>query len=313
MSALSPRLFVTVALALGLGLLTEAQVRFRFVRAPAPSGATPCAHCFFETSFLPEDGWTVDRVHNGGPCSGNGLGGGSDTTNPSFQAGITQGLNDDATGGGCTNVTTAANYPGGRGGRGNAFYVGDTQVNDVSGALVYTFANMPNFVGTTTNELWARMYVQYEAGVGMFNSSGHKTVYFTGSNCGAGVAGCYTLFEGAGDMRLTRAGVNFYGLLANYGFANLMGGSNSSDGQWHLFEYHWKSESSGSAADGVVEWWLDGTLRFADSTVDYNNFGSGFAAFLLPENGHFITPQNPAYIRYDDIALSTVQRIGGFS
>jgi len=148
----------------------------------------------------------------------------------------------------------------------------------------------------------------------MASSSGHKTLYMNSDFCHTGSSSCYMLFEGSSAMRLTRDGTNFDNQLSSYGYSSLMGGANSGDNTWHCFEYHWKAETTSSNSNGVFEWWLDGTLRYSHTSVDYNTTGAGngFAGFTLPNNGDFTTPGgNAAAIDYDDIALSVTQRIGG--
>lgn len=277
--------------------------------SPVVAGPSTCAHCFFETSFSTDDaaGWSGDVYDD---ICGAGYAG--------IQSGVAEG-GDDLVDGNCTGIISAANHAAGRGGLGERFWFGDT-LNEVSGAVVINFTDTSlaaNACASSPCTLWMRWYVRYASGMAIASSSGHKTVYFSGSRC-AGGGGCYWLFGspgGAEASRVTRAGVNFLSDdTPTQGFDDVIGGgSNSSDGLWHCFEYQMTMESDGTATDGIARWWVDDTLIFDNDALDWNTAGTGWSGFELPQNGIF-TPGSGTNdpIDYDDIALSVTQRVGCF-
>lgn len=183
-------------------------------------------------------------------------------------------------------ITTAANYSGGGGGRGQRHWVSnDKNVN--SGSLSVSFA--------TQTEIYVRYYFRYQPGITMlFNSVPQKMIYFGNSiYCGLGPT----------IVRLTVNGTDFDngGI---WGYNDLMGGTTGDD-QWHWMEWHLNLNT------GVVQAWFDGVLRLDLNTVNYAGRTGDFTSFSYPENGQFgITPGIDLYQDVDDLAISTTGPIG---
>lgn len=271
------------------------------VAAPLTTSGITCAQlgvtCIFETSFTSAQGWTTDRVHDFG-CGGAGLDG--------VQTGIKQENDEAAIEGHCEEVVSAANYSGGAGGRGQRHWIDDGAVN-ASGFLLYDWTDLT----TRKTEVWIRYFIRTNAGIGL--TVDHRPNYFNGSNCQSGGGSCYFLFESpTGGLRVTVDGGNFANTLADYDWNTLFSG-NKGDGNWHCYEFHAKSETaSGTSLTGVGEWWIDGTLRYQNTAIDWNNFGDGFGGIVIPESGNFNTTGGTAYpMDIDDIAVSATSRIRG--
>jgi hypothetical protein len=84
-------------------------------------------------------------------------------------------------------------------------------------------------------------------------------------------------------------------------------GNKTSDGQWHLYEVHLKTDTNGS--NGIAEMWIDGVRR-----LSYSNayFGSvGFNDITIGENGFAPNNGRCMAVDYDDIVVSTTGPIGG--
>ena len=197
-------------------------------------------------------------------------------------------------------ITLAANYPGGGGGRGQRHWIGDG-TNSTSGSIRYSVP--------TTKEIYVRWYVRWQSGLSLPSNNGsHKAIYFAGSGCGATANGCYFLLE-KDRLRTTVGGYNFYDPSNNLGWNQLHGGTTTptpSDGNWHCFEIHAKSETSTGASNGIAQWWIDGVLRHNTNSVSYKNTADGFNDFTLPSNGVFTTVGGAdMYSDIDDVVVST--------
>jgi hypothetical protein len=197
-------------------------------------------------------------------------------------------------------ITTAANYPSGGGGRGQRHWHGNG-TNNTSGSISYTITN-------PSTELWARWHYRYQSGTAMASSGGsHKVIYFRGAGCNGNSGGCYFLFDGQTALRITVAGTNF-GNGGTYGWNDLMGGVNSADGLWHCNEVHVKVVGAGTS---IAQWWIDGVLRLDQSSVNFGGTGVGFDSFFLPENAVLTTPGGADMFEdIDDVALQTTGPIG---
>ena len=82
-------------------------------------------------------------------------------------------------------------------------------------------------------------------------------------------------------------------------------GGPTGDGQWHLYEYHLKQ----NGAAGTVEVWVDG-VRYLNLT-NANLGSSRWRSFTVGSYQSEVWGWAPdCYTDYDDIAVSTVGRIG---
>jgi hypothetical protein len=196
-------------------------------------------------------------------------------------------------------ITTAANYGGGSGGRGQRHWIGNG-TNNNSGSIGYSFS--------PTNELWVRWYVRWQPGFALASSGGsQKVLYFAGGGCGQ-PNGCYFQFESSA-FKMVVAG-HLYATYS-YGWNTLNGGNNSATGNWYCFEIHVKSETSSGAGNGIAQWWVDGVLRHDHRNVNFGNSSTGFSFFMLPSNAVAATVGGQdMYNDIDDVTVSKTGRIG---
>lgn len=195
-------------------------------------------------------------------------------------------------------ITSAANYPDGNGGKGQRHWVGDG-VNQNSGSLKKEFS----FV---QSELWIRWYMRYESGF-KWNPLGYdKWLYIDVGDNDAVIPQWY----GSDKVNIHSAvygndGQNHPSPEGN-GWNTIMNGP-TSDGQFHCYEIHIKMDTNGY--NGVAEMWVDGVKKIEYTDVDYGTT-SGWAWFVIGSNQS--TPDNGRnmYVDFDDIAVSNAGYIG---
>jgi hypothetical protein len=225
-------------------------------------------------------------------CDGQGKGGDWQTSNSSAEQ-----------------ITAAANYPGGGGGRGQRHWIGQSSPGpNNSGGVNYSFAQQ-------VQEVWIRFYVRWERGLKLGGNTqpiarNHKIVYFAGGNCGY-PSGCY--FDiGGGHFAFV---VNGRSTLVGSGWDGMFNGSDApSDGRWMMMEFHMKNET-GSQNNGIAQWWIDGQLVLDQRNLDFAG-STGFWGFILPSNHQFTTVNGACCDMYediDDIAIRTTGPIGPVS
>jgi len=203
-------------------------------------------------------------------------------------------------------ITSAANYPGGGGGRGQRHWIGQSSGNtNGSGSVSFGFPEV--------QEIYVQWYVRWQAGLKLGGNTppiarAHKVIYFAGGGCGSGVAGCYFDVQGS-VFGFILAGTPYH---AGTGWDGMFGGSNApSDGRWILMEVHLKN-STGGLNNGIAQWWVDGVLRLNFSNVDMKG-STGFSSFSLPENHQFTTVGGACCDMFediDDVAIRTTGPIG---
>ena len=153
-------------------------------------------------------------------------------------------------------ITSAANYPGGGGGRGQRHWIGQSSGNtNGSGSISYSWNGR-------VQEIYVRWYVRWEAGLRLGGDTPpgsvrqHKLIYFNGSGCGSAVAGCVFDVEG-NSWSFTIAGTSFnQALNGNTGWDGLFrcsGYTCQSDGRWIRLEIHLLNETSGPANNGRAQ------------------------------------------------------------
>jgi hypothetical protein len=210
-------------------------------------------------------------------------------------------------------ITTDANNPGGGGGKGERHWVGPDVdgAHQNSGGLVVTFTS-----GVT--EYWVRWYMRFESGFTWNNPyiNGYKVIYL---NTAAGLKNYILIGYGTNGSFCYRnqypsnpAHSKNYCPSPSWGFSNIYGG-NVSDGSWHCYEMHIKSESGYGIEDGVVEVWVDGIRRLYSTAVDHGLIGAGLTqtGFLIGSNiSGFLSTSVDMYVDYDDIAVSNTGYIG---
>jgi hypothetical protein len=200
-------------------------------------------------------------------------------------------------------ITASANYSGGVGGKGQRHWLGDG-VNNISGGLWLSFLS-------SQSEIWVRWYMRYEKGF-QWNPylMNQKILYFDPTSLPRLVVEYY----GQNRLRIySHASIRpSYASVGN-GWNTVManGGTDArrnktSDGQWHLWEFHVKIDTNGT--DGVLELWIDN-----NKVIDVTNANLAavpLGGVLIGSNG--FTPGNGRcmYVDFDDITISTTRTIG---
>ena len=196
-------------------------------------------------------------------------------------------------------ITASANYSGGAGGKGQRHWLGDGS-NNVSGGLSASFPS-------SQSEIWVRWYMRYEQG---FQWNPYlvyqKILYFDPTSLPRLVVEYY----GPDRLRIySHASIRpSYASVGN-GWNTIMAngstdanGNKTSDGQWHLWEFHVKIDTNGT--DGVLELWIDN-----NKVIDVNNAdlaAAPLSSLLIGSNA--ATPGNGRcmYVDYDDIIISGI-------
>jgi hypothetical protein len=199
-------------------------------------------------------------------------------------------------------ITAAANYSGGGGGRGFRHWVGDG-LNNAGGGIQVSWISV--------SEIWFRYYIRFQSGFrwGSGVSPNMKTIYCNYAEPGTFYFG---LHEGVigGHVEADPSGGNG-NHHSNVSWAQWQGGS-TGDGNFHVLEVHAKMNTTGSSPDGIFEFWLNGNLLYRSSTVHFSNAtGTRFNNCKVGENHN--NPQNggvDVYVDFDDIAVSNVGYIG---
>lgn len=189
-------------------------------------------------------------------------------------------------------ITAAANYPGGGGGKGFRHWRGNGGNNTGGGVTIALPAPV--------TEMWVRFYMRFSLG---FAWTGGAPLYTKDNYWGGCGSGCVIFgIQGSNSW-----GVNYNGTTnhpSSRTWAQSQGGA-TGDGQWHLYEYHLKQ--NGTAA--TIEIWIDDVRYLNKTNADLGN--TPWSSFKLGENQATVTGCVPdCYTDYDDIAISTVGRIG---
>ncbi len=205
--------------------------------------------------------------------------------------------------GNITQVTPAANYPGGGGGNGLRFWDGDG--NNSHSAFPEVFFPSPQ------KELWFRWYMRYQQGY-VWNPLNYAKHLYVWSAAGSSSSnGAIPEFAWANNYRIyaeaPSGGTSYSG---NTGWQSLFG--TASDGSWHCYEIHIKMDTN--QANGIAEMWLDGVNQFSVTNANFSG-GNGTAAqgwLYVDIKSNQSSPSNGTcmYVDYDDIAISTTSRIG---
>ena len=202
--------------------------------------------------------------------------------------------------GNMTQVSAAANYPGGGGGNGLRFWDGD------GGNMHSSFPEV--FFPSPQKELWFRWYMRYQQGYRWNPLNYAKHLYiFTQSPSNAVIPE----YAWANKYRLGAqaigAGASYTG---NTGWQSLYG--TASDGSWHCYEVHIKMDTG--QANGIAEFWIDGVNQASTGNANFS-YGDTTAAqgwLHVDIKSNQSSPSNGTcmYVDYDDIAISTTGRIG---
>ncbi|WP_028585959.1 hypothetical protein [Desulfogranum mediterraneum] len=186
-----------------------------------------------------------------------------------------------------TQITTAANYPGGAGGKGQRKWVGPG-TNNGSGGISIRF-------NSAKTEFWMRWYMRWETGFGFFRE--YKSLYIYPPS-GTGMV--FQFMDRSGNMRL-------YSTVQSYrhtgGFGDKFYPTKTSDGSWHMFEVHF------NIPNGVYQYWVDGELMGNFSNVDFGAINS-ISRITVGSNSKDVANSRSMYIDHDDIAIRSSGPIG---
>ena len=199
-------------------------------------------------------------------------------------------------------ITAAANHPSGGGGKGQRHWLGDG-INNVSGGMRIPLASFEP-------ELWLRWYMRYEHGFTWNTLVNQKILYI---NVG-GPNAVVVHYAWSDELQISsRDYGGYYASGPGNGWNTIMAaggtdarGNKTSDGKWHLYEAHIKTDTNG--ADGIAEMWVDGIQRV---NVTNANFGArGWGDIVIGSNG--FTPSNGRCmaVDFDDFAIRTTGPIG---
>lgn len=229
--------------------------------------------CLFETSFTTAQGWTSDTQQFGTGC-GSGFSG--------IQPGVGNNGAWTTASGSCDEVTTAANYPGGAGGRGFRHYRGNGSDNNGGGMMI----TLP----TGMTEVWYSLRIRFSSGFQWVGGTPHytKDLYWHTSS-GYLVAG-----HQGGGWGFDVGGHDNYGGTENW---TTLYSSGTADGLWHCLDFYH------NIANSTARVWVDGVKVLDKSGVNYTGF-STFTHFQLGEN-QAIVNGGDYYTDYDDLRIDT--------
>ncbi len=201
-------------------------------------------------------------------------------------------------------ITSAANYtgPGSGGGKGQRHWLGDG-ANNVSGGTSISF-------NSTQSELWIRWYMRYENGF-QWNPLNNQKIFIVNNLAQNRTIIGYTWSDETRIEVSQYAG--YYGSGTNNGWNTIMAnggtdarGNKTSDGQWHLYEVHLKTDTNGS--NGIAEMWVDDIRRLSYSNAYFGS--AGFDDILIGSNSRDPLNGRCMAVDYDDIAIRTTGPIG---
>lgn len=193
-------------------------------------------------------------------------------------------------------ITTAANYSGGAGGRGQRHWIGGGVTGfgcgdqDNSGGIIIRFPS-------DQTQVWVRMYVRFQTGFTWASYDEFKMMYLS-PGFGHFATAIETYDTGSTFSIYTNSGDQAWHGTTNYGFAELWG--DPSLGAWHVLEVFLKKETSGP--NGIIRIWTDGILRANDTTVTY---GGTLSWIELPSNSKTYPCGDPdRYVDFDDVSIT---------
>lgn len=187
-------------------------------------------------------------------------------------------------------ITSAANYSGGGGGKGQRHWKGDGYDNNSAGLLIV--------FKTTQPEIWFRWYMRYQTGFQWSTLNNDKIIH-----CFDNTGAQFVVEWGTGpDKARFEVGGTPYESSAGNGWNTVMGGS-VSDGQWHLYEFHV------SFPAGVGDIWIDGVQRLHKTGMNFSG-KTGLKRILIGSNQIYPNNGGCLYVDFDDIAISNTGYIG---
>lgn len=181
-------------------------------------------------------------------------------------------------------ITSAANYPGGDGGKGQRHWVGDG-TNNNSGSIQINF-------NTNQSRIWMRWYQRWQSGF-TSNWDTFKNVWFEANTSSRMVF--HTGRPGIGGIDLNPPDGNTSVSNVAYGSSFYQGGT--SDGSWHCFEVFLDLPNS------TWRVWINGNLVAESTTVNFSG-ATSVQYIILPENVKNVSNGQVMYIDFDDVAIT---------
>lgn len=194
-------------------------------------------------------------------------------------------------------ISASDNYSGGAGGNGFGQVMGDGHNNpDGSHLRVQTHA---------TGEFWIRWYQRYPAGFTWADGEVYyQKLIYTNPNESDGKL-VIQWRDGTFGINLFDYGtINVQSSDTNGAWNTVMGGT-TGDGEWHCYEFHVKGGTSGNS---ILEAWVDNNQVMSDTTRNIS--GLSVTVFELGTNSDSPANGSDTYVSWDDIAISTIGRIG---
>lgn len=196
----------------------------------------------------------------------------------------------------CETITSAANFPGGLGGKGqrHPLCVGG---GHSGGGTGFDFP-------APQRELWIRWYMRYDSD---FSWDQYRAkIFYLYTDGDVQLIPQFGDFDHGTAFSFTAQGASYNNPIYDRGFDDIMG-SGRGDDQWHYYEIHIRADTDGT--DGVGELWVDDLPVRSLTNLDYGMAdGSGWAWLTIGSNyGQVLTKGN---CDYDDIVISNSGRIG---
>lgn len=205
-------------------------------------------------------------------------------------------------------IVSAANNPGGGGGKGFRHWVGNG-ANNGGGMLLVTFP--------ARSELWIRYYVREQLGFAWNPTTiFQKQLYINTNIPGTLYWGVHSGFVG-GHVEQDDGGNDLPGnYLTSMSWAASQGGSSTGDGTFHRMELHLRMNSPGGAHNGILECWYDGTKLLSFTNVRFSLVdGATWSKMNVSANENDPQSGSPSidqYTDFDDIAISDSGYIGSY-
>ena len=205
--------------------------------------------------------------------------------------------------GGDTEALIAANNPDGDGGMGARFYVGDGKNNNAS-RLIITFPSQEP-------ELWIRWYMRYEPGFAWEGGSPNYDKFLYMYTKGPGGGNGFAMIPGYAGGRLGTTLNGQPDIRTNKSWTDVFG--TTSDGLFHQFEIYIKVNTSLSASNGIVRFWIDGVLEREELNISFTENSNNPSEALdglkrIDFHSNQGSPSNGGNtpVDYDDMAIYTV-------
>lgn len=172
-------------------------------------------------------------------------------------------------------------------------------------------------LNTPQQEIWVRWYTRFESGFEWTSFHYDKMVIFNSN--GSGIGGMSSSSNNIHFFSIYTLHPSAEYVTSNVGWWETFGGDSAvSDGTWHSIEIHAKMETAELSTDGVAQMWIDEVLVTDRDDVDWTNveaqriagFGSIFFDSNQSEPGNASGIGSPAYVDWDDIAISATGYIG---